>query len=333
MGFVALPALATLAAAIGNSRQLKLKKRWCEPAVIWAAICGHSGSRKSPANELTLGYLESWEADQEKWHEADKATYDRDLAQYQAAFSKWKKDFKGEQPVPPVKPVLKRIIVRDSTVEALGLRFVNNPRGLLLNRDELSGFFGGMDAYKSSGGHADESGYLLMHGARHLTIDRVTRDSIRIKHAALSICGAITTEVLAAQMTPMRFASGLAARFLFVMPPEKLVQWSEDDISETNDQAFGMVVERLLTLQGDDDGDPITLRLSPDAKEKLVAFHNELCLNIFHCESGNLSAAWSKQLGYTPRFALIIQLVNWADGMDNSSPMPSTVSPCDEPSN
>ncbi|HEX3315444.1 MAG TPA: DUF3987 domain-containing protein, partial [Gemmataceae bacterium] len=50
--FVALPMLTTLAAAIGNSRRIQLKKGWSEPAIIWTGIIGESGTTKSPAIDL-----------------------------------------------------------------------------------------------------------------------------------------------------------------------------------------------------------------------------------------------------------------------------------------
>ncbi len=52
--FVALPLLAGLASAIGNTRRIELKRGWTEPAIVWAAIVGESGTLKSPALELAL---------------------------------------------------------------------------------------------------------------------------------------------------------------------------------------------------------------------------------------------------------------------------------------
>src|SRR6516162_9864880 len=46
---VALPALAVAAGCIGNSRAIRLKPGWTEPAVVWAATVAPSGSQKSPA--------------------------------------------------------------------------------------------------------------------------------------------------------------------------------------------------------------------------------------------------------------------------------------------
>ena len=52
--YIALPLLAVLASAVGNSRCIRLKRTWCEPAMIWAVVVGESGTLKSPAHDLAM---------------------------------------------------------------------------------------------------------------------------------------------------------------------------------------------------------------------------------------------------------------------------------------
>jgi hypothetical protein len=47
--YVALPALAAIAACVGTSRRVQLKPGWTEPCIVWSCIVGESGSMKSPA--------------------------------------------------------------------------------------------------------------------------------------------------------------------------------------------------------------------------------------------------------------------------------------------
>ena len=42
--YIALPLLSVLATAIGNSRRVQLKRGWTEPAILWSAIVGESGT-------------------------------------------------------------------------------------------------------------------------------------------------------------------------------------------------------------------------------------------------------------------------------------------------
>src|SRR3954454_12308989 len=53
---------------------------------------------------------------------------------------------------PPEAPVRPRIRIADVTTEALGGLAAALPRGLLLVRDELSGWLGGFDKYGGGGG-------------------------------------------------------------------------------------------------------------------------------------------------------------------------------------
>src|SRR5258708_1337192 len=48
--YIALPVLAVVASAIGNTRTIRLKRGWTEPSVVWAVVVGDSGTLKSPAH-------------------------------------------------------------------------------------------------------------------------------------------------------------------------------------------------------------------------------------------------------------------------------------------
>jgi hypothetical protein len=55
--FVAPHSLAAVAGAIGNSRAIRLKRGWSEPAVIWAVTVAPSGRLKSPGYDKAIGPL------------------------------------------------------------------------------------------------------------------------------------------------------------------------------------------------------------------------------------------------------------------------------------
>ena len=52
--FIGGPVLCVCAAAIGNTRVIRLKRTWNEPAILWICIVGESGSMKSPSLDLVL---------------------------------------------------------------------------------------------------------------------------------------------------------------------------------------------------------------------------------------------------------------------------------------
>jgi hypothetical protein len=121
---VALPLLAALAAAIGNSRRLTLKGDWTEPALLWCVTVVESGTRKSPALDAALRFARERQATAFAEHAVE-------VQKYKAAQAA------GGDKAEPDPP--KRCLVADVTVEALALRLQESPRGLLLERDELSG--------------------------------------------------------------------------------------------------------------------------------------------------------------------------------------------------
>jgi hypothetical protein len=52
--YLALPLLTAIAAAIGNTRRLELKRGWSAPPILWGAIVGESGTAKTPAFRLVM---------------------------------------------------------------------------------------------------------------------------------------------------------------------------------------------------------------------------------------------------------------------------------------
>ncbi|MBC7855410.1 MAG: DUF3987 domain-containing protein, partial [Pirellulaceae bacterium] len=210
---VALPLLSSVAAAIGNSCRIGLKPDYTEPAVIWTATLCESGSRKSAALEAPLVPIRRREGEAQKQHRDDMSHYSTCMQEHKAAVSDWNKSGrrKGEPlPKEPEKPIGRRFVVEDTTVEGLVSRLEANPRGLLLTRDELSGFFQGLNQYKPGGRGSDDAAFLNMFGARPITIDRKNPDkpSIHVPMANLSICGGIQPGVLRRIFDRLRMESG-----------------------------------------------------------------------------------------------------------------------------
>jgi hypothetical protein len=317
--YIALPLLTGLAAAIGNSRTIRLKRDWTEPAVLWTALVGESGTLKSPALHAALEPIRKRQEEAMRRYgtalenyEQAKAVYDEELAQRKRAGVK----ASGPAPRAPVPPVCERFWVSDTTVEALAALLADAPRGLLLCRDELAGWIGSFGQYKAGKG-ADSAHFLTMHGARPLLVDRKTGDcaTIHVARAALSITGGIQPGILHLALAQQHFQSGLAARLLLAMPPRKAKRWTEAFVSEDLAKEIADVFDRLYRLSmhapGTDEPAPVPLGLSREAKRAWVAFYNEHAKEQLEL-TGDLAAAWSKLEGYAARLALIVHLTRWA---------------------
>ncbi len=212
---IALPLLTTFAAAIGTTRQIQLKPGWVEPSILWSIIVGESGAFKTPAFKVAMKPLRQHQSRCQKRFNVELKEYERQLLIYESDLKTWKKE-KTEASLPeaPVPPTMERCVTTDTTVEALASILADNPRGLVVSRDELSGWIGSFDRYSKSNG-GDMAHWLSMHNAEQLVIDRKTGiRTIMVPQASVGVTGGIQPAILERSLTTECRESGLAARLL-----------------------------------------------------------------------------------------------------------------------
>ncbi len=315
--YIALPLLSGLASAIGNTHRIALKRGWTEPAIVWTAIVGDSGTAKSPALELGLRPIRKRQHDAMKEHAEAMKQHADALAMHERDAAHWKKS-KSDTPPPakPEAPIADRCWTDDATTEALAVLLQQNPRGLLMVRDELAGWFN-FDRYAGGKGGGDAAKWLEMFGGRPMVVDRKTGGTLYVPRAAVSIAGGIQPETLRRALGQEHRDNGLAARLLLTCPPRKPKRWTEADVNADTEAAVALVFDRLfgLTPETDDDGDerPRLVTLADDGKRAWVTFYNEHAGEQVNL-SGDEAAAWSKLEGYAARLALVVHLTRWAAG-------------------
>jgi hypothetical protein len=209
-------------------------------------------------------------------------------------------------------------VVSDATVEALADRLQSAPRGLLCERDELSGLLNGLNQYKSKGG-ADVAYWLEMHRAGSLLIDRKTGDQkiIHASRAFMALTGTIQPGVLRRALTPEYMEAGLAARLLVAMPPVKRRKWSEATVRDPVKKQYADTLAALMAIPmggNADTPEPVDLPMTAGAKKLWINFYNEHNAAEQASEGGDLAAAWSKLEGYAARLALVIHCVRAVSG-------------------
>ncbi|WP_425613605.1 YfjI family protein [Anatilimnocola sp. NA78] len=317
--FIALPVLASLARAVGNTRVIRLKHGWTEPAVVWAAIVGKSGTHKTPAIQAATQFLNQRQQKEIERFEYAQEIYERDLANYERDFAQWKRT-KGGTPPPekPREPVLKRFIVSDITIEAMADRLSKQFDGVLVVRDELAGWVNGIGEYKGAKS-SDNGHWLAMWSAAPMTVDRKTgeKKTLYIPRAAVSVVGGIQPGILRTAMGKEHMQDGMCARLLLAMPDGRKVQWTERTVPLGTSEILAKTFDRLISLEpaGDEEGrdTPFVLAMTPEAKTAWVEYydrHRDEQVGL----DGDLAAAWSKLEAYTARFALLFQLCAWAAG-------------------
>ena len=242
--FVAVSALCGLATLAGNTVRIKPKRNddWLITPNIWAAIIGRPSAMKSPALKAAIAIIYGMQDDlREKWeedvkeHRVDAALGDLDAKdagqKASAALKKGNrhearkiladhgKEITKEPPCP-------RLVVNDATVEKLGELLNQNPRGLLLVRDELPGWLARMqrEEYQS-----ERAFYLeAFDGDGQFTYDRIGRGTIHIENCTLSLIGGVQPSRIAplvrGAMTGVS-DDGLVQRLQLAVWPDDLCDW------------------------------------------------------------------------------------------------------------
>jgi hypothetical protein len=308
---VALPVLATCAGAIGYSRVVSPKRDWREPLVTWTVVIAESGTLKSPAHDLGVQPIRDIQAD-------IFATHKREVMACNEA------NGHGEECEEPAEP---RIIqVSDTTIEKLIGTLDDNPRGVLLEMDELHAWFNSFTRYKTGKGGIDAPQWLSIHRAGPVRYDRKTGDKRRVyvAYAAVSVCGTIQPAILSGAVHGDLLDSGMAAQLLFAMPPEKNKQLSEVEVSPDTEARYTALIKRLLELcpvRRNGIGLPHILTLGPEAKAIWIKHYNEWATVQYGAE-GALKAAFAKLEGGALRLAGIHHVCTHLGRMDGDDLAP-----------
>jgi len=319
VAFVFLPILSALAAAIGNSRNLRVKKGFVQPAILWTAIVARSGSKKSPALSAATTFSCARERELLRLNAAAETVFEQQHREWDAT----PKKARGEEPKPPPRLTC---LLDDLTLAVVAPILRDNPRGVLVAKDELASWLGSFGQFsKTAGGAAaDVSGWLSLFNGERLLLDRKTnRESHRIFHPRLSIAGCIPPSVLRGALTKDFFQRGLPARIFFAAPPPRANVWTDAEVPAGLESAAAAIFRRLFALEADEREDgpvPVELSVAPDGLELFRDFYNRVGHHAV--ESGEREeAAWSKLTGGAARLSLVGHLAHGLDGIPVGGPL------------
>ena len=307
-GAVAVGALVACAAAIPSSFEVQVKQfdtGHKDRSILWGALVGPPAARKTPVLNEAIRPLMEIEKDWVKEDEPKRRTY-------AAAYEIWKKADPRTRGPEPKRPRKRRKIVNDTTVEALGPILSDNPDGVLSCNDELASWLGSMDAYKpGKAASKDQPFWLGAKQGNYYTVDRVTRDPIRVARAAVHVLGGIQPDVMR-KYAPDLSGNGLLQRFLLVNmgPSKRAIDRAPDEMAACG---WHGVIEMLAQLH-DSDFVPV-FRFSPEAdfyRRQIEAFRDQLVLDVdtppgLQGWIGKMESEWA-------RIALVFHFLKWAGG-------------------
>ena len=300
--FIGPAALAMISGAAGPGafRVEPHGKSWQEPIAIWALLVAKSGTNKSAALDMVVEPLNRAER-------RARAQHANELRELEA---------RGHEDAD--EPMLRRYVTSDATIEALGSILADTPRGVLMHRDEASGWVGGFARYTGSK-DGEAAQWCELHGAGTLRSDRKTVKSLYVPNAAVSIVGGVQPGVLDRTIaTEAMTELGLLGRFLLVRPPTRPVKLREQKELDAGTAAdWNGLIEALVEHDPIDDGEgprPHVLRLSEDATERFVSWWDDEHAEAQADAEGAIASFFGKLRGFTLRLAGVDHLVRVARG-------------------
>jgi putative DNA primase/helicase len=172
---------------------------WTIVPNLWGGIVAPPGFMKSPVIQAVTRPLICIQNEWRKQHEELLNAFEQEKEEYELRLAAWKEKYKsaakkGIAPPcriedKPIAPSLRRLIANDATFEALHQTMGQNPAGILLVRDELTGWVSQLDR----SGREGERAFCLQawNGDTGHTIDRIGRGTIHVEACCMSLLGGI----------------------------------------------------------------------------------------------------------------------------------------------
>jgi hypothetical protein len=300
--YSAVTILFAIASSMGSSYHLKIKNGWTELPTLFIAMVGKPGINKSAPISIFTKPLES----------VNKIFFDKFLDEYKA-YKKARQN--KEQDINNLQePVLKQVVIKDTTQEALLQALYNNPHGLAGIYDELGAFLKSFNKYKPQGG-GDEEIMLSLFSGKSFSINRKNTEPLLISHPFYSMLGGIQPQVLINLLGNNRIDNGLTHRFLFCFPDNiKREDLPENDITPETEELYDLLIKSILKPKEILEGNHTSRKmiLSKEAMNVYRNFRKKINETINNEKSDAISGIYAKLDTYFLRLSLVVHIMRIA---------------------
>ena len=340
LSFAMTAALLTLSTAIGRRVAVRprLKDAWQVIPNLWGMLVSPPSAKKTPVlaemvKPLKRLELEAYEHYKEemKRHASEKMAFDIELKEYKARL---KEGEAPPMPEAPEAPTRTRYLIDDATTEKVAEIMIENPKGVGLFMDELSGWF---KTLWKAGREGDRAFWLeAFNGNGSKSVDRIGRGSLLVPHMCATIFGTIQPDALMGIVSRTTGAStggdGLLQRFQLIAYEEIVHSVFTDERPDTIARDAYYELVRLLATSNpteygaieDDFSDTPFYRFSPEAVEVSKSFFYDNQKEIKEAYSHN--PAYAAHLGkfesLLPSLALILFYADRVSGHIDGDTIP-----------
>ena len=329
MDYPAVVMVLCLAGAVNRRAVIQPKANdtgWVIVPNLWGGIIAPPGFMKSPVIQAATRPLNQIQTEWRQEHEEALKDYAREKEEFELRRAAWKEQYKAaskkgntapDRPEDePEEPRLRRLIVNDATFEALHQTMSENPAGILVIRDELTGWWSQLDR----AGREGERAFCLQawNGDTGHTIDRIGRGTIHVEACCMSMLGGIQPGRLRSYLVDALedgpSNDGLIQRFQLLVWPDTAPDWNYVDRAPdaVSEQQAARVFRKLVELDAEN---PARFRFAPDAQELFIEWLAELEAKIRGDElHPALVSHLSKYRKLMPALAVLFHLAETAAG-------------------
>ena len=309
--FTAASFLTVFAAAMGNSWSVRFMTGWVSRPIIYIVLVGSPSCGKTPPLQLAVAPLLKLDGE-----------YDRIFCEEMKAYRKWEKMSAKQReklstPDEMDMPRRKCHVVVDSTVEALIAALRDNPRGVLIYKDEIDSLLSNFNRYNGS----DESYFLSLFSDTPFKYSRKSNNEhIFLSNPYCSIIGCTQPGCLAEQFGGKRLMNGFSSRFLKVYPEiTTMPSWNDSTMPKIVLDDWERIIRKVINLVPDKgpEGKTISKELlfSKEAKGMAIRWKEDVNKRMYETtDSDSVKALCGKLETYLIRFSLIIKVMRGVCG-------------------
>ena len=327
MDYPAVVVILSLAGAVNRRAVIQPKANdpsWIVIPNLWGGLIAPPGFMKSPVIQAATHPLQQIQADWRHEHQTELKTYSRAKEENELRLAAWREEYKRHAkkgtatPDRPnnetQEPTPRRLVVNDSTFEALHQTMSENPAGILVIRDELTGWWSQLDRT----GREGERAFCLQawNGDTGHTIDRIARGTIHVEACCMSMLGGIQPgrlrSYLAEALADGPSNDGLIQRFQLLVWPDTEGEWNYIDRppDAAAEERVAQIFRQLVDL---DAANPMRFRFCLQAQKLFIAWITDLDAKVRADElHPALVSHLSKYRKLMPALALLFELADRA---------------------